>query len=136
LFGHRRTGRSAVAIVRAPILPGHQPYQADGGEQRRYRIGLNGIGEVMQELATAAFGVAERGIAHLPRGELTFQRVDDVADFGALLVDLALQRVGVLLCFYVYLVMRAHACPLTTSLSFCSEWMVRSGLNEEASNFF
>ncbi len=100
LLRHGRTsGCGAGAVIRATILPGHQPDQPDGGQQGRHRVGLHRIGKVVQELATTTFGIAQRRIDHLPGRQLALQCMDDVADLGTLLVDLTLQGARVFLRF-------------------------------------
>src|SRR5690606_35676225 len=111
--------------------------QADGGQHRGHRIGLDGVAQVAEELTTTALDVSQRRIDEFAGRQFAFQRMDDIADVGSLLLDLALQLCGIFLRFHISLVACTHdVCPLTASLSFCMEWRVRSGLNEDASNFF
>ena len=111
LVGHRRAAGSVGTVIRATILPGHQPDQSDAGKQGGHRVGLHRIAEVVQELTATTFGVAQCGVDHLPRRQFALQSMDDVADLGTLLIDLAFERARVFLRFQIYLIVRTHACP-------------------------
>ncbi len=96
LVTHRRAIRTSVVTrrgdvgVRLAILPSHHPDQADRGKHGRHRIGLYRIAKVTEELATAAFDVAQCGINQLTGRQLVLKRMNNVADLGTGLIDLTL----------------------------------------------
>src|SRR5690606_32437264 len=73
----------------------------------------------------------------LSGGQLAFQRLHQMVDVGALLVDFPLQGFRILAGLCIYSALRAHGVFLwMASLSLCNASNVRSGLKCEGSNCF
>ena len=128
LVAHGRTVRPRAVSrrghigMRLAILPCHHPDQSDRGQDSRNRIGLYRIAQVTEELATAAFDIAQGGVNQLAGRQFVFKRVNNVADLGARLINLALKLVWILLRFGINLITCAHdVCPFTASLSLLTE---------------